>query len=118
MNRSVEEIYTSISQMIIKGIDGEFSDAVLEVELHSLALKLSGGYLRGDGSLPSPFNFIKEHKKILINDLIELHHKTDLNEQSHWNTMSYSLHPTGQYKVVYDWNQVLADQVEQVYAEA
>jgi len=118
MNRSVEEIYTSISQMLIKGIDGTFSDAVLEVELHSLAMKLSGGYLRGDGSSPSSFEFVKEHKKVLMHDLIELHEKTDINDHSRWNTMNYSLHPTGEYKVEFQWNQILADQVERVYAEA
>ncbi len=118
MNRSLEEIYTSISQMLIKGIDGSFSDAVLEVELHSLAMKLSGGYLRGDGSAPSSFNFIKEHKKVLMNDIIELHIKTDLDDHSRWNTMNYSLHPTGEYRVSFEWNTALAEKVERVYAEA
>jgi hypothetical protein len=118
MDRSIDEIYTSISQMVMKGISGSFSDAVLEVELHPLAMKLSGGYQRGDGSEPNAFIFIKEHKKILMNDLIELHLKTDLDEKSRWNTMNYSLHSSGEYRVEFDWNQELADMVEQVYAEA
>jgi len=118
MNRSVEEIYTSISQMLVKGIDGEFCDAVLEVELHSLAMKLSGGYIRGDGSAPSSFSFVKEHKKVLMNDLLELHAMTDLDDNSRWNTMSYCLHPTGEYKVNYEWDEELDKQIQRVYAEA
>jgi len=118
MSRSLDEIYNSISQMVLKGIDGEFSDAILEVELHSLALKLTGGYMRGDGSEPSSFSFIREHKKILMNDLIELHLKTDLNDESRWNTMNYNLHPNGEYKVEFEWNEALANDIERVYAEA
>ena len=118
MNRSLDEIYSSISQMVLKGIDGSFSDAVLEVELHSLAMKLSGGYVRGDGSEPSAFSFIREHKKILMNDLIELHVKTDLDDKSRWNTLNYSLHPNGEYRVDFNWDQSLADDIERVFAEA
>jgi len=118
MNRSREEIYASISAMIVKGIDGDFSDAVLEVELHSLAMKLSGGYMRGADSEPSPFSFIKEHKKILMNDLIELHAKTDINELSRWNTMNYNLHANGEYRVEFEWNHKLAADIERVKEEA
>lgn len=118
MNRTVEEIYANISRMILKGIEGTFSDAVLEVELHSLALKLSGGYLRGDGSSPTPFSFIKDDKKILMNDLIELHIKTHLDDSSRWNMMNFSLLPTGAYKVDFEWDEALAECVERVYAEA
>ncbi len=117
MTRSLEEIYRNISQILIKGIDGGFSDAVLEVELHSLAMKLSGGYVSEVNNEPSTFKFIKEHKKILMNDLIELHQKTDINDLSRWNTMNYNLHADGQYKVEFDWNQSLADDIERVYAE-
>ena len=118
MNRSLDEIYASISQMVLKGIDGNFSDAVLEVELHALAMKLTGGYVRGDGSEPSSFSFIKEHKKILMNDLIELHLKTDLDDKSRWNTLNYNLHPNGEYRVDFNWDQSLADDIERVFAEA
>jgi hypothetical protein len=118
MNRTLEEIYASISQMIFKGIEGTFSDAVLEVQLHSLALKLSGGYLRGDGSAPTPFSFAKDDKKILMNDLIELHIKTHLDDSSRWNMLNFGLHPTGEYKVDFEWDEPLAECVERVYAEA
>ena len=117
MNRSLDEIYLSISTMLIRGIDGEFSDAILEVELHSLAMKLSGGYLGVNESEPSSFSFIKEDKKILMNDLIELHIKTVVEDKDRWNTLNYTLHPTGEFKVDFEWDQGLADKVEKVYAE-
>ncbi len=114
MSRSVDEIYLSISQMLVKGIETPFSEAVLEVELHALAMKLSGGYLRGDGSEPREFSFIKEHKKILMNDIVELHLKTDLDDKSRWNILNYSLHSDGQYKVEFEWDQKLADEIEYI----
>lgn len=116
MNRSLDEIYTSISTMLIKGIDGPFLDAVLEVELHSLAMKLSGGFLKEDGIEAHTFRFIKEDKKVLMNDLLELQSKAD--KQNRWNTLSYNLHPNGEYKVNFEWNKSLAEQIEQFYLEA
>lgn len=118
MNRNIDEIYASISKMMIKGIESAWSEAVLEVELHSLAMKLSGGYLYGQNSSAGSFSFEKEDKKILMNDLIELHLKTDLDDESRWNTMIYNLRSSGEYKVKFVWNQTLADDIEKVYAEA
>ena len=117
MNRSLDEIYSSISQMVLKGIDGSFSEAVLEVELHALAMKLSGGYVGDAKSEPSAFSFIKEHKKILMHDLLELHLKTSIDDKNHWNTLNYNLHPNGEYKVDFNWNQSLADAIERVVIE-
>ena len=114
MSRSVDEICNSISQMLIKGIDGNFLAAVLEVELHSLAMKLSGGYIVAEGSEPHSFSFIKEHKKILMNDLIELQIKTTET----WNSLNFDLHANGEYRVEYNFNEALAEDIERIYAEA
>jgi len=114
MTRSIDEIYESISLMLVKGINGNFSDAVLEVELHSLAMKISGGYISELGSEPSSFSFIKEHKKVLMNDLIELQTRTDEN----WNSLNYNLHSNGEFRVEYHFDKVLADDIERVRAQA
>ncbi|MDF1879974.1 hypothetical protein JHD50_01450 [Sulfurimonas sp. MAG313] len=118
MDRSIEEIYTSISQMVLRGISEDFTEAILEVELHSLALKISGGFQCTKESEPRAFLFLKENKKVLMKDLVELHLKTDLDEQSHWNTMTYTLYSSGEYKVDLVWNQSLSDKVQSVYAQA
>ncbi len=114
MNRTVDELYTNISKMIMTALESPWSEAVLEVELHSLALKISGGYMQADSSEPFAFKFLKEYKKVLMSDLIELHLKTDLDEKSRWNTMVFNLFPDGRYKVDFRWNQTLADQIEKV----
>jgi hypothetical protein len=101
--------------MIMTAIEGPWSEAVLEVELHSLALKISGGYIQTGLSEPFPFSFIKEYKKVLMNDLIELHLKTDLDDKSRWNTMTFNLLSDGTYKADFKWNQTLADEIEKVY---
>lgn len=116
MKKDLNDIYAKISAMIIKGIEDHWSEAVLEVELHALAIGLSGGYLRSVGAEPSPFTFQREDKKTLINTLIELHLQTDQDEQNCWNTMSYHLHTDGRYKVDFSWNQELADDIERVRA--
>ncbi len=114
MSRSIDDIYLSISHMLVKGIETPFSEAVLEVELHALAMKLSGGYLLQNGNEPASFRFIKEHKKILMNDIVELHLKTDLDEKSRWNRLNYNLQSDGQYKVEFEWDQALADEIEYI----
>jgi hypothetical protein len=101
--------------MVMTAIEGPWSEAVLEVELHSLALKVSGGYMQIGTNEPFAFTFIKEYKKVLMNDLIELHLKTDLDEKSRWNTMLFNLFSDGTYKVDFRWNQTLADEIEKVY---
>ena len=111
-----DNIYTSISAIMVKCMDSLWSEAVLEVQLHALAMKISGGYLQGMGSEPSPLKFIKEDKKLLMNVLIELHLQTNLDEKSRWNTMTYHLHTDGQYKVDFSWDQALADDIEKVRA--
>ena len=116
MKRDLDDIYASISAMMIKSMDSLWSEAVLEVELHALAMKISGGYLQGVGSEPSPFKFIREDKKFLMNLLLELHLKTDLDDESRWNTMSYHLQIDGKYKVDFLWDQTLADDIEKVRA--
>ncbi len=117
MNRSIEDIYSNISAMMIKGTEGVFSNAILEVELHALAMRLSGGYFRADSTLStsSPFRFIKEHKTILLKDFRELQ-----NKMSHqpWNIMTYSLLATGEYQVDFEWNDTLAREIDEVCAQA
>ncbi len=116
MNQDINEIYTKISAMMIKGIQGDWSEAVLEVELHALAIGISGGYIRSLGTEPSQFSFHREDKKTLVNALIELHLQTGQDEQNYWNTMSYHLAMDGKYKVDFSWNQALADDIEKVRA--
>ena len=117
MTRSLEDIYENISAMIIKGTEGVFSNAILEVELHTLAMRLSGGYFRADHTLStsSPFHFIKEHKTILLKDLLELQEKMP---ERPWNIMTYSLLATGEYQVDFEWNDTLAREIDEVCAQA
>jgi len=95
-------------------MDSSWSEAVLEVELHALAIKLSGGYLHGLSSEPLSFKFPKEEKKKLIALLLELHLLTGQDEESRWNIMSFHLHTDGRYKVDFVWDQELADDIEKV----
>jgi hypothetical protein len=116
MDRTIDELYTSIGKMVTTAIEGPWTEAVLEVELHSLALKMSGGYMQTDSNEPFSFKFSKEYKKALINDLIALHLKTDLDDKSRWNMMTFNLFSDGNYKADFSWNQTLADEIEKVYA--
>jgi len=116
MKKDLDGIYSNISAMIIKAMDDHWSEAVLEVELHALAIKLSGGYLHGLSNEPLSFKFLKDDKKTLINLLIELHLQTDQDDKNRWNTMSFHLHTDGRYKVDFVWDQILADNIEKVRA--
>lgn len=116
MNRSIDDLYTNISKMIMTAIQSPWSEAVLDVELHSLALKISGGYMLTDSREPFAFKFSKEYKKALMSDLIALHLKTDLDDKSRWNRMTFNLFSDGKYKADFRWDQTLADEIEKVYA--
>ncbi len=116
MDNDLEHIYTNISAMIMKGMESAWSEAVLEVELHALAIKLSGGYIHGLGTEPFSFKFSKDDKKSLIALLLELHLQTSQDEKNRWNTMSYHLQTDGRYKVDFIWDQELADDIEKVRA--
>jgi len=114
MNRSQDDIYNSISQTVIKGTDGLFSNAILEVELHSLAMKLSGGYYSTHTQKTLPFSFLKEHKQNLLLDLRELQQSMP---HEPWNIMTYTLDSSGKYHTDFRWNEMLAQDIEEICAE-
>ncbi len=116
MNKDLDHIYIEISAMMVKGMDSSWTEAVLEVELHALAIKLSGGYLHGLGHEPLSFTFSKDDKKQLIDLLLELHFQTAEGQENRWNTLNYHLYPDGRYSVDFEWNQQLADDIEKVCA--
>jgi len=111
MNRTQDEIYASISETIFKGTDGLFSNAILEVELHSLAMKLSGGYYSTHANETLSFSFLKEHKQELLKDFRELQLK--MPHQA-WNTMTYTLDASGGHSTDFQWNEVLAQDIKEV----
>ena len=113
MNRSTDDIYSSISETVFKGTDGLFSNAILEVELHTLAMKLSGGYYSTHQNDAASFSFEKEHKQELLKDLRELQQNMP-NEP--WNTLTYTLNADGGYYVDFQWNELLANDVEEICA--
>lgn len=114
MSRTPDELSNSISTMIMHGISNPYSEAILEVELHALAMKICGGYLQEETGEACAFKFIKEHRNILMNDLIELNLMTSRDDESRWNTMNYNLKKSGEYKIDYAWDQELADNIEKV----
>jgi len=113
MKRSTDEIYASISKIVFKGTDGLFSNAILEVELHTLAMKLSGGYYSTHSNKTLPFSFLKEHKQELLKELRELQLSMP-NEP--WNTLTYTLNSSGGYSTDFQWNEVLAQDIKEVCA--
>lgn len=113
MNRSQDDIYASISQTIFKGTDGLFSNAILEVELHTLAMKLSGGYYSTHSNETISFSFLKEHKQNLLKDLRAL--QTIMSNEP-WNTMTYTLDASGVHSANFQNNEALAHDIEEVCA--
>ncbi len=113
MNQSADVIYENISKLVFKGTDGLFSNAILEVELHSLAMKLSGGYYSTHSNETLPFSFSKEHKKELLKELRELQ---ALMSTEPWNVLSYTLDASGGHHADFQWNEALALDIQEVCA--
>lgn len=115
---STEDIYSTISNTIIRTVDGPWSEAVLEVELHSLAMKIRGGYMHAGLEEPCTLHFNKEDKKVLMNSLVQLHMQSEHDEENRWNSMNYNLSSNGQYRVEFEWNKEIEKMVERFYEEA
>ncbi len=113
MNQSADEIYENISKLVFKGTDGLFSNAILEVELHSLAMKLSGGYYSTHSNKTLPFSFLKEHKKELLKELRKLQ---NLMPNEPWNMLTYTLDASGGHYADFQWSESLALDIEEVCA--
>ncbi len=116
MTQDLEKIHADISSIITRVIDSVWCEAILDIELHALAMKISGGYKQTLDSEPLPFKFIKDDKKALVKALLDLHLLSSTDETNHWNTLSYHLQSDGKYKIEPSWNQVLADDIEKVRA--
>ena len=114
MRQDLEKIHANISDIMKRVIDSAWCEAILDIELHTLAMKISGGYKQTREGEPLPFKFIKDDKKALVNALLDLHLLSSTDETNHWNILNYHLHSDGKYKIESSWNQVLADDIEKV----
>lgn len=114
MRQDLEKIHENISDIMTRVIDSSWCDAIIDIELHSFAMKISGGYKQTLEGEPLPFKFIKDDKKALVKAFLELHLLSSTDETNHWNTLNYHLHSDGKYKIEHLWNQVLADDIEKV----
>lgn len=114
MTQDLEKIHANILDIMTRVIDSAWCEAILDIELHSFAMKISGGYKQTLEGEPLSFKFIKEDKKALVNALLELHLLSSTDETNHWNTLNYHLQADGKYKMQSSWNQVLEDDIERV----
>ena len=76
-------------------------------------MKLSGGYYSTHSNETLSFSFLKEHKQALLKYFRELQNAMP-NEP--WNTMTYTLDASGGHHASFDYNEVLAHDIEEVCA--
>jgi len=112
MSLTIDEIYESIGQNVIENLPTEWLEAFIDAERSTDdALKLSGGYSSIDSEFTS-FKFRKFDRRI-VDEFHELYSiMTKEGNQHKWNRAKFKLAPDGKFSIDFDWDQALADEVE------
>ena len=107
----VEDIYLSIAKNVANSITNEWSIAVLEIErADSDAISFSGDYSY-NGEKES-LNFRNFDRKTLKLDSHNLHEITTEGGSNKWNRAKFTLSPSGEFEIDFEWDQALADEIE------
>ncbi|MFP6845134.1 MAG: immunity protein YezG family protein [Thalassolituus sp.] len=106
MTRKIDDIYLDIAQDIVKGIDTKWDQAYINVEFFEDAGSFDGEFII-DGEVKyfevsdETFDFFEEIYKI-----------TTENNSSKWNRAKFTLAPSGEFEIDFEWDQALADEIE------
>ena len=106
MTRTIDDIYMNIANNIVNKIESEWKYAVIEVEMYGDAAKFKSRYFSED--LEKPF---KLHHSAL-DDFEDLQKITTKGGSNKWNRAKFTLSPSGEFEIDFEWDQDLADEIE------
>ena len=110
--RTIDSIYTAIAEHMINQIDEEWIDCKIAVEFFESAAEFDTTYTSKSGiehDLKGGYPLFKLFK--------ELHELTNESPENNWNRAKFTLEPTGKFKMDFDWDQELADEIERLNNE-
>ncbi|MFH4666917.1 immunity protein YezG family protein [Vibrio cidicii] len=114
LNGNVEDIYFGIAKKIVEKIDDDWVQAELKAEIYGNAAKFRGTY--NSSLAQEQQKFFKVHHELF--DLFEeLHKITTENPNNKWNRAIFTLEPSGNFNIDFEWDQALADEIERLNKE-
>ncbi len=112
--KNVDDIYTSIGQNILDSTDNLWENSEVIANVYDGAVELKGGS-QYKGQFTS-FKFRNFDRRI-ISDFQELHKITTEDSDNKWNRAKFTLESTGDFNIEFEWDQELADEIEQLNSE-
>ncbi len=109
MSKTVDEIYEDIAQRIVDAIDEEWTEATIDFEYLGDSGEYKGRYITGASDEKDFKVGFKTYK-----DLKSLHAITTEGVSNHWNRAKFTLFPTGNFNIDFEWDQALADEIERL----
>ncbi len=109
---SIDEIYLDIAQHCTDQIEDEWNSIKVEVEYFVTAAEFDVSYqnTRNDTvDLNAGYNLFKLFQR--------LHALTTENSEQNWNKGTFTLEPKGDFNMEFEWDQELADEIEQLDSE-
>ncbi len=113
MNRSIDDIYSSIAQHLSDCIHEDWDNITLEVERdNNDVIGFSGDYISINGELKYlDVGALNDQVDDDFNEIYAI--MTENGDNNKWNRATFKLKQDGKFSIDFDWDQVLADEVSQ-----
>ena len=108
---NIDEVYMGLATNIIDGIHDSWEKAVLDIEKPALdVVSFSGSYHNDNGE--NSFKFKNFDRKKLKQDANMLYEITTENNSNKWNRAKFTLKPSGDFSIDFQWDQALDDEIK------
>ncbi|ODS10613.1 hypothetical protein [Vibrio scophthalmi] len=111
---NIDTLYLSIARNIINNTSSSWDSAEINAEVFDGTVKLKGGY--HCNNIFTTFKFRHFDRKI-ISDFESIHLITTENLDNNWNRAKFTLEPSGDFNMEFEWDQELADEIERLNNE-
>ena len=112
MSRTIDDIYTSIAQYLSACINEDWGDVILEVEREADDVIGYTGVYNSISGKQKNLSVSKLEDQV-DDDFDELYAIMTAEGYHHkWNRATFKLTPDGKFSIDFNWDQVLADEVE------
>ncbi len=108
MNESIDDLYKAIAQRIVDSIEDDWRKATIDFQYLNDAGKYTGRYFSKSETNEKDFKVgYKSYK-----DFKKIHEITTENSSNLWNRAKFTLYPSGEFNIDFEWDQSLADEIE------
>ena len=113
--KTLDEIYHAIGEEILNNIpEGEWSEAVLHIEIQPRATTTSAHYLKNNKIIYFEFDPEDDCSDLVV----ELHKITTKGGSNKWNKATFTLYADYSFDMEFEWDQAYQDEVDRYNDEA